>query len=70
MIKLAFAKYRPSGPMLSISQFVHIVCVCVFSLLEGPFKCLFAPTSESQMAKIFRDSESFGKSVGKKGSQI
>ena len=31
---------------------------------------LFAPTSRSRMSNIFRDSESFGKSNGKKWSQI
>ena len=33
------------------------------------FKRLFAPTSKSLMSNIFRDSESFGKSNEKKGSQ-
>ena len=44
-------------------------CVCLFTF-EVPFKCLFAPTSQSRMSKIFRDSESLGKSNGKKWSQI
>ena len=34
------------------------------------FKGLFAPTSRNRMSNIFRDSESFGKSNGKKLSQI
>ena len=42
--------------------------VCVFTF-EVPFKRLFAPTSPSQMSNIFRDSESLGKSNGKKWSQ-
>ena len=49
------------------------VSVCLFVRLftfEVPFKRLFAPTSRSQMSKIFRDSESLGKSNGKKWSQI
>ena len=45
------------------------VCVCLVTF-EVPFKCIFAPTSRSGMSKIFRDSESLGKSNGKKWSQI
>ena len=37
---------------------------------EVPFYGLFAPTSQSRMSNIFRDSESLGKSNGKKRSQI
>ena len=37
---------------------------------EVPVKRLFVPTSRSWMFKIFRDSESLGKSNGKKWSQI
>ena len=37
---------------------------------EVPFKRLFAPTSQSRMSNIFRDSESLGKSNGNKWSQI
>ena len=56
--------------MLSISQFVRpSVCVSVCSLFEVPFNGLFAPTSRSRMSNIFRDSESLGKSNGKKWSQ-
>ena len=50
-----FSKHRPSGPMLSISQNVHM-CVCVFVCLftfEVPFNGLFAPTSRSRMSNIF-----------------
>ena len=67
-----FSTHRPSGPMLSISQNVHIcVClsVCLFTF-EVPFNGLFAPTSQSRMSNIFRDSESLGKSYGKKWSHI
>ena len=67
-----FLKHWPSGPMLSISQNVRrsvrvFVClsVCVFTF-EVPFKRLFAPTSQSRMSNIFGDSESLGKSNGKK----
>ena len=34
------------------------------------FNCLFDPTSRSRMSNIFRDSESLGKSNGKKWSNI
>ena len=45
------------------------VSVCVFTF-EVPFNSLFAPTSRSRMSNIFRDSESLGKSKGKKWSRI
>ena len=41
-----------------------------FFTFEVPFKGLFAPTSRSRMSNIFRDSESLGKSNGKKWSNI
>ena len=41
-----------------------------FFTFEVPFNGLFAPTSQSRMSNIFRDSESLGKSSGKKWSQI
>ena len=43
--------------------------VCLFTF-EVPFNGLFAPTSRSRMTKFLRDSESSGKSNGKKWSQI
>ena len=58
--------------MLSISQFVRVsvhVPVRLFTF-EVPFKRLFAPTSRKRMSNIFRDSESLGKSNGKKWSHI
>ena len=62
--------------MLSISRNVRLsvcpsvrVSVCLFTF-EVPFNGLFAPTSQSRMSNIFRDSESLGKSNGKKWSQI
>ena len=67
-----FSKHRPSGPMLSISQNVRLsvrLSVRVFTF-ELPFKCLFASTSQRWMSNIFRDSESLGKSNGKKWSWI
>ena len=48
---------------------MFFVSVCPFTF-EVPFKRLFAPTSRSRMSNIFRDSESLGKSNGKKCSQI
>ena len=61
-------KASASGPMLSISPNVR-PSVRVFTF-EVPFKRLFAPISRSRMSNIFRDSESLGKSNGKKWSQI
>ena len=52
----------------SFRQFVRVF-VCVFTF-EVPFKRLFAPTFRNRMSNIFRDSESLGKSNGKKWSQI
>ena len=56
-----FSKHWPSGPMLSISQFIHMfVCLCVYVCVfnfEVPFKRLFAPTYQSRKSKIFRASE-------------
>ena len=46
-----------------------LLSVCVFTF-EVPFNGLSAPTSRSWMSNIFRDSESLGKSNGKKWSQI
>ena len=67
-----FSKHRPSGPMLSISRNVRLsvcLCDCLFTF-EVPFNGLFAPISRSWMSNIFRDSESLGKSNGKKWSNI
>ena len=41
-----------------------------FFTFEVPFNSLFGPPSQSRMSNIFRDSESLGKSNGKKWSQI
>ena len=41
-----------------------------FFTFEVPFNGLFAPTSQSRMPNIYRDSESLGKSNGKKWSNI
>ena len=42
----------------------------IFFTFEVPFNGLFAPTSRSRMSNIFRNSESLGKSNGKKWSNI
>ena len=62
--------------MLSLSRNVRLsvcpsVClsVCLFTF-EVPLNGLFVPTSWSQMSNILRDSESLGKSYGKKWSNI
>ena len=71
-----FSKYRPSGPMLSISRNVRLcvsmsvcpyVCPCVH--FEVTFKYLFVPTSKSWMSKVFRNLESFRKHDKEKWSQ-
>ena len=64
-----FHRIGPSGPIRSSSRDVRVyvcMCVCVFV----PFRIyalmyMFAPTSQSRMSKIFRDSESLVKSAGK-----
>ena len=62
----AWALYFSKCPSVSVS-----VCpsVCLFTF-EVLFKRLFAPTSQSWRSNIFKDSESLGKSNGKKWSQI
>ena len=56
------SKYPSVCPCVRLS-------VCLFTF-EVPFNGLFAPTSRSRMSNIFRDSESLGKSNGKKLSNI
>ena len=62
----ADAFYKSKCPSVCLSVRLS---VCLFSF-EVPFNGLFAPTSQSLMSNIFRDSESLGKSKGKKWSQI
>ena len=64
----AFYKSKCSSVCLSVCL-SDCLSVCVFTF-EVPFKRLFAPTSQSRMSNIFRDSESLGKSNGKKWSHI
>ena len=70
-----FSKHRPSGPMLSISRYVHMfvcvsVCVSVCSLLRYRLTVFLPPLPEVRCPIFFRDSESLGKSNGKKWSHI
>ena len=61
----------------ALGRFFHrvamsVVCLCV--CVSVPFRVVyfeayFAPTSRSRKSNIFRDSESLGKSAGKKWSQ-
>ena len=62
----ADAFYKSKCP--SVCPCVHVF-VCVFTF-EVPFKSLFAPTSQCQMSKFFRDLESLGENNGKKWSRI
>ena len=59
-----------------LGRFDHRVAMSVYISICFPspfhvifFEAYFAPTSRSRMSKIFRDSESFGRSAGKKWSQ-
>ena len=53
---------------MSICLFVCL-SVCLFTF-EVPFNGIFAPTSQSWMSNIFRDSDYLGKSKGKNWSHI
>ena len=73
--QLCFSKHRPSGPMLSISRNVCLsVCpsvrLFVCSLLRYRLNVFLPPLPEVGCPIFFRDSESLGKSNGKKWSQI
>ena len=66
----ADAFYKSKCPSVCLSVCLSLcLSVCVFTF-EAPFKHLFSPISQSRMSNIFRDSESLGKSNGKKRSQI
>ena len=55
------AFYKSKYPSVCVS-----VCLCVHLFtFEVPFKRLFAPTSQSRMSKIFRDSETLGEKYWK-----
>ena len=52
---------------MSVCLSFVVICLSPFHVLD--FEAYFASTSKSRMSKIFRDSESLGKSAGKKWSQ-
>ena len=58
-------------PLYTLVDSTHMcVCVCVSVYVftfEVPFNDLFAPTSQSRMSNIFRDSESLGKVMKRSG---
>ena len=61
----ANAFYKSKCPSFCLS-----VCVFVCSLLRYRLTVFLPPISRSWMSNIFRDSESLGKSNGKKWSNI
>ena len=71
VISRAFHRIGPLGRFdLVVAMSVVCMCACVsvpFRVVY--FEAYFSPTSQSCMSKIFRDSESLGKSAGKKWSQ-
>ena len=60
----AFYKSKCSSVCVSVC-----LSLCLFTF-EVPFKRLFSPTSQSRMPNILKDSESLGKSNGRKRSRI
>ena len=68
-----FQSIGPLGQCFLKVEMSVCLCVCLSVCLftfEVPFNGLFAPTSQSRMSIIFTDSESLGKSNGKKWSNI
>ena len=65
-----FSKHRPSGQMLSISLNVHMCVHLSVHFLRYRLTVILPPLPEVRMSNIFRDSESLGKSNGKKWSHI
>ena len=66
----ADAFYKSKCPSVCTSVCPSVcVFVCLFTF-EVPLNGLFAPSSQSRISNIFRDSESLGKSNGKKWSNI
>ena len=63
----AFYKSRCASVCVSVCP---SVCVFTFTVYRLPFKRLCAPTSRNRMSNIFRDSESLGKTNGKKWPNI
>ena len=67
VLNIEFSKNRPLADSFIESQCPSVGLSVPFHVLD--FEAYFAPTSQSQMSKIFRDSESLGKSSEKKWSQ-
>ena len=73
MANIWFTSFHRIGPLGRFDLVVAIsVCLCL--CVSVPFhvvyfEAYFAPTSQSWMSNIFRDSEFMGKSAGKKWSQ-
>ena len=66
-----FHRIGPLGRFDLVAAVSVCLCVCGFDVpfYVVYFEAYFAPTSRSRMSKIFRDSESLGKSAGKKLAQ-
>ena len=70
-----FSKHQPSGPMLSISRDVRLcvclsLCLSVCSLLRYCLKVFLPPLPEVGGPKFLELRNPWGKSNGKKCSQI
>ena len=64
-LRQGFSKNQPLGRLfLQVEMYVRLFP------FQVPFKCFFAPTSQSWISKYFRDLESLWKSNAKKWSQI
>ena len=69
-LKKGTLKFSSNRPIRSSSRNVCLsVCLYDVPFHVIYFEAYFSPTSQSRMSKIFRDSESFGKSSGNKWSQ-
>ena len=69
-ISFFFSSFHWIGPLGRFDLVVAMsACWCLSPFHVLDFEAYFAPTSQSQMSKIFRDSESFGKSPGMKWCQ-
>ena len=70
-----FHQIGPLGRFDLVVAMSVCVCVCVSVCVSVPFRVVyfeahFAPTSRSRMSKIFRDSESLGKTLERSGLRI
>ena len=68
-----YGHFHRIGPLgrfdLVVAMSVWCLKCCVSPFRVMALMHMFAPTSRSRMSKLFRDSESLGKSSGKKWSQ-